>query len=360
MKNKLTLLIDGNWLLMSRMSVLIKGFDKNNPDIAKQQTSNELKELMARSINVMLNRFKEIDNIVFISDGGSWRKQIPIPKSLEDTTYKGNRGQAIELDWDYIYNAFNDLFNQSKELGITCSRHYNCEGDDWVWYWSRRLNADGIHCLIWSSDNDLKQLVQVDQSTQAFTIWYNDKAGLWLPAEMDKPFDEFDFFMKADYISPVLESIKKKLKKYSFIDPNEIILNKILCGDSGDNIKAVVRYTKNNRTYNFAQKDFEKLVNDLEIKTIQDLRSSLNQIAHYICSMKKYKPYRFNENDVIEMLEYNTKLVWLHEEVLPNTAISSMVQDEYQLYDLSYIRDNFKILIGEDDEIKNLFDSINI
>lgn len=360
MKNKLTLLIDGNWLLMSRMSIMTKGFDKNNSEIVKKQTGDELKELIARSINVMLNRFNEIDNIIFISDGGSWRKQLRIPDTLVNTTYKGNRGAShIELDWDYIYKSFSEVFNHCKELGITCSQYANCEGDDWVWYWSRRLNSEGTHCMIWSSDNDLKQLVQVDPNTQAFTAWYNDKAGLWLNKSMDTSFNDIDFFMQAQYISPILESVKTKVrKKYSYIDPNEIILNKILCGDAGDNIKAVVGFDKGGRHYNFAQKDYKTLVNDLNLNTIDDLLKSYSKVAEYICNMKKFKPYNFNVNEVETMLKYNTKLVWLHEDVIPDTIIVTMNQQEYIQYDINEIRTNFKILIREDDEIRELFDSI--
>ena len=358
MNNKLTLLIDGNWLLQSRMSVLANGFQSENSDIVKEQASQELCELIARSINVILNRYSEIDNIIFISDGGSWRKQLPIPKCLENTTYKGNRSQTTELDWGVIYGTFNKIFNHCKELGITCSSHSNCEGDDWIWYWSRKLNADGTHCIIWSSDNDLKQLVQVDQNTQSFTAWYNDKVGLWLPSSIDKPFDEFEFFMKSEYISPILESLKSKNKKVSHIDPNEIILNKILCGDAGDNIKSVVRYEKNGRTYRFSQKDFESLIKDLKINTIDDLKSSYKMIAHYICNLKKFKLYQFNVDDVVDMLKYNTKLVWLHEEVIPDTAILAMNHQEYKQFDLNEIRSNFKVLIEEDEVIKNIFDSI--
>ena len=103
--NNCTLLIDGNWLLLSRFSVINKGFDKKNPDYMKEQASLDLQDLLARSINVILNRFPIIDNMIFISDGGSWRKQLPIPKSLNDITYKGNRTTDVEMDWHYIYGG---------------------------------------------------------------------------------------------------------------------------------------------------------------------------------------------------------------------------------------------------------------
>ena len=175
---------------------------------------------------------------------------------------------------------------------------------------------------------------------------------------MDKPFDEFEFFMKAEYISPILESIKSKNKQISYIDPNDIILNKILCGDAGDNIKSVVRYEKNGRTYRFSQKDFDNLIKDLDINTIDKLKESYAMISQYICNCKKFKQYNFKASDVKEMLIYNTKLVWLHEEVIPETTIAAMNQCEYKVFNIDDIRSNFKVLIGEDDIIKNIFESI--
>ena len=163
---------------MSRMSVLIKKFDKNNSNPVKQAASNEFETLLAKSLNVIINQFKDIDNIILMADGGSWRKKLLIPQCLQNTTYKGNRTQAIELDWDYIYKPFNKFFKKCESLGITCCRYEDCEGDDWAWYWSRRLNDDGINCIIWTSDNDIKQLIQYNSDSRAFTAWYNSKNGL--------------------------------------------------------------------------------------------------------------------------------------------------------------------------------------
>ena len=82
-KNKCTLIIDGNWLLLSRFSVIGRGFEQDMPEQAKEHAKNELHELMAKSISIVLNRFSIIDNIVLVTDGGSWRKQLPIPKAIE-------------------------------------------------------------------------------------------------------------------------------------------------------------------------------------------------------------------------------------------------------------------------------------
>ena len=114
----LTLLIDGNWLAISRMSIFANQFKKSSPDIIKSSAAEDFKILLARSISAILNRFIDIDNIILISDGGSWRKSLTIPKCLE-VTYKGNRGDDMgELDFDIIFKSFNEFISNinSKEF----------------------------------------------------------------------------------------------------------------------------------------------------------------------------------------------------------------------------------------------------
>ena len=355
----LTLLIDGNWLALSRMAVLTKGFQKSNPDIVKQETAKEFKELLAKSISIILNRFNCIDNIILISDGGSWRKSLPIPKCLE-VTYKGNRGKTFqELDFDVIFGSFGEFISHCKEIGITCSSSVNCEGDDWVWYWSRRLNSQGINTMIWSSDNDLKQLVQKD-SCGAVTVWYNDKNGLFLHNSLNEDISDLDFFLKGDPTNPIIQELNRVTKTPPhYINPDDIVLSKVFCGDSGDNIKSIVRYNKKGRTYNFSSKDFEKVSNELQIHSIQDLLTNYANISNYVIQMKKFSPYDIKLSDVFEMLVYNTKLVWLNESMIPDTVIQQMNNCEYKRYDISNIKHNYKLLLEEDDSILNIFEGIS-
>ena len=61
-KSKLTLVIDGNWLLMSRLAVM----NGRYPNI--DELLRELKLLMVRSTNLVLKTFPLIDNIIFNDD----------------------------------------------------------------------------------------------------------------------------------------------------------------------------------------------------------------------------------------------------------------------------------------------------
>ena len=72
--SKLTLIIDGNWLLMSRLSVLNNRFADDN------ELVNELKLLLIKSIKLVLKTFTSVDNIIIVADGGSWRNNLKIPE----------------------------------------------------------------------------------------------------------------------------------------------------------------------------------------------------------------------------------------------------------------------------------------
>ena len=356
--NKCTLIIDGNWLCMSRMSVFNRGFEMDMPEQVKESSQRELQELMAKSISIVLNRFSIIDNVVIVTDGGSWRKQLPVPQQLQDVTYKGNRAPAKELDWKYIYGALTDLSDQCKELGMTVSNHSSIEGDDWVWYWSRRLNADGISCIIWSSDNDLKQLIQTDPDTLAFTAWYNDRNGVWFePGQNDDEIDMLDFFMKPMRIkSPLLENLKQFSKTTSYIKPDDIVMEKIICGDAGDNIKSIAKIVSGNKTYKVSIKMWNEIKSTLNINTLDEFFAAKQAIINEILGIKKFS--LCNADDMSEMFDYNIKLVWLHESVIPETIIMYMNQLEYTIADTNYIKSNYKTMCKKNNSVEDIFDSI--
>lgn len=361
MRNKCTLIVDGNWLLNSRMFVMSDRFRKNLHEDVRKAAQADLTDRLARSIAFTLSKISVIDNVIIVADGGSWRKQLPKPKLVQGITYKGNRSLDDELDWIYIFDSLNNLCSRCAELSLTVSRYTGIEGDDWVWYWTRRLNSEGTNCIIWSVDNDLKQLVQVDNG--AFTAWYcSDKTGLFLPKELEqREMSDIDFMMNPDMESPLVKAIKTATGKVSYIDPNTIITDKIICGDTGDNIKSVIRYVKNGRNRRIGEKEWFKLAHKYGIVTINDLSGEKeNNIIKELVSTYASSVKDLTIDTLREMIEYNKKLVWLNEAVIPESLIAKMNEIEYKQYDLSYIRNNYKAMISSEEstDIENLFDEI--
>ena len=358
MPNKLTVLIDGGFLLVSRACVLEKGFATSNSAAQKNATAKEFKEILSQTLAKILNQIPEADNIVLMSEGGSWRKNLPIPKQLSDTTYKGHREKHIETDWNAIYKAYNEFAKNCEAAGITCSQHSAIEGDDWAWYWSRRLNAEGTSCLIWSSDCDLKQLVQ--DNCKAFTCWYNDRTGLVMPESMAWSDDPVEAMLNPPFYSAVSQALTRRFKKCTYINPDLIVINKILCGDAGDNIKSVIRYKKGSRTYRFADSDYKKFIERTGLTTVKDFLNNTDLVYDYISSQSKFKPYGFVKENIDEMLEYNTSLVWLNEAVIPDPVTKAMVQFEYKQFDVSELKHNSRMLADRSTDIENIFAGINL
>lgn len=354
---KTTLIIDGNWLLMGRAFVMDKCFLKDNTTEMKEEGEYRLTNLLASSVSVVLNRFKDtINNILLVSDGKSWRKKLEKPTCFQED-YKGNRDLEVEYDWDYIFGALDSLCDRFKKLDITTSHHADAEGDDLVYYWSRRLNREGINAMIWSSDNDLKQLIQVDNG--CFTCWYNDRNGLFLHNDLkEKVVDDMDFFMQPMNTNPLLERIKMQAKDVHYINPDEIVMEKIVCGDSGDNIRSLVRVIKGGRKYGVGETDWKKIKDELNIEKLGDFYDKKEQVINKIANLKKFQGL-VSKQDLEMMWDYNIKLVWLNENVIPEHIIQDMNKEEYKEFDVSEAYNNYKIFAPqEENNIEKLFEEV--
>ena len=122
---------------------------------------------------------------------------------------------------------------------------------------------------------------------------------------------------------------------------------------------AIARYSKNNRTYKISERDWGIINNELKITTIQEFLNEKDDICNSIINYKKFQPYNLNKNELIEMIDYNTKLVWLNESIIPETIICFMNTIEYKSYDISYLRSNYKTLCPDNEDIENIFEGIN-
>ena len=124
-KSKLTLLVDGNWLLMSRLAVLKNKYQDDD------ELNKQLKLMMVRSINVVLRTFTDIDNIIFVADGGSWRNTVSIPSNLIrkrergeiiSEEYKGTRKQDDDINRDKLFESYESFIDTLSRNNITTCR----------------------------------------------------------------------------------------------------------------------------------------------------------------------------------------------------------------------------------------------
>lgn len=322
-RSKLTLIVDGNWLMMSRLSILRMRI-KDEDTLIK-----ELKLMMIKSINKMIRDIPQIDNVIFIADGGSWRNKIEVPEFLkkDHITYKGNREKDKEIDWDKIFKGYDEFINVLKETGVNVSREQYIEGDDWAAYWSKLLNSKNINCLIWSADRDLTQLVKINPKTKVFTACWN-KTYMTIEAIEHQEESDMDFFFNSydsNENQKLIESLCLKAGRVEEIHPMDVVIDKIIRGDLGDTILPVV-YKKgksSNKLFRVAQKELDFTL---------DITQS-NEVNAYFEELLNKKAWKDKAtapvDEIIEHFFYNERLVWLDASQYPDNILEKM--RKYQL-----------------------------
>lgn len=355
-KSKLTLVVDGNWLLMSRLSILNGKYED------EYALMKDLKILMIKSINIVLRHFQYIDDLIFVADHGSWRNKQQMPSFLisDGIEYKGNRVKADDINWDIIFKEYDRFIDLLKEKGIKVSHEYDVEGDDWCWYWSQRLNKEHTNCIIWSRDKDLTQLVDREEENGFFTVIWSKEAGLTLKDERDAV---VSFLMNPYYSSNdmILNDIVQKSSKKNYINPESVMVDKIIRGDAGDNIIPIILVgpKKQNgdakRTYRVTTKE---LPEKIDIYNDVDIYNYINSILE----SKKYanritKPFE----DIVEHFKYNRMLVVLNESSYPEyikkifSEYDSKISLDDKNKDLSDVEAE---LIAQKNEIQSILDLI--
>lgn len=342
-KSRLTLIIDGNWLLISRLAVL-----RN-----KYNTVDELfpilKENMIKSVAIVVNQIKCIDNVIFVADGGSWRKRIEQPKVLvednEEDSYKGTRSKSADFDWDKFFTEYNNFIEELSTVGhVNIFKAHGVEGDDWCWYLSNALYKSGTNCLIMSADKDLTQLVKFDPVSFNFVMTYYKVKSTKHLITYDKTIDNYkdqismSFFLDQDKIHnyDCIGACLGIATDKKGIDPKAVVVDKIFRGDVSDNVLAPIKYTSGSKTYKITAKQLDF---GLNINSDEELKAFINRT---IDNNPKYSS--LNKEAVLEHALYNRKLVYLDQGEYPQEILEKMQENAYYTCstnldtELSYIR----------------------
>lgn len=321
-KSKLTLLIDGNWLLMSRLSVITNSYIDDN------ELCKNLQLLMIQSIKKVIKKFPNIDNIIFCADGGSWRNDLEIPETVRDDEghiiyYKGNREKSADINWELVFSAYEKLISQFRQYGINSYKEHLIEGDDLLWYWSQKLNKEGTNCIIWTKDNDLKQLVNINND-KCFSVWWNEQNGMFVKDFND---DDLDFLFNNDYNENdvIFKAITNNIQ-ITKLDGNYIIIDKIIRGDAGDNIMPVLykQAPKSTRKYRISPNDIDYSMNWKDDQVVYNYFDSLLKTKKYSKNVSK------SLKDIIQHFNYNRQLVALDKDYYPKQIIETLNELDYK------------------------------
>lgn len=314
------LIIDGNWMLMNRVFTRKKELESGN--LGREQKKCILKEALSTCVSWYLRNPMIYSGLYIVSDHGSWRKEL-----IEDggeNIYKANRKLDSGIDWSLVWEAFNEFLSGCREKGIGCPNAPMIEGDDWVCGLTRGINESGGCCVILSSDQDLTQLVR---GGRAWTAWINERGELRLHIDLlleggstsrgglNKTlsfWEQNSLFGDRDI---ALEILKRSVRKISYINPEEVVIKKVLAGDKSDNIRPVLEKEHNGRISHFTEKEASGLMNSLGLWKIDGLTERLDEIYEYIKKKKRWSDTELD--DLRSRINYNTNLVLLDDKLIP-------------------------------------------
>lgn len=343
-KNNTTLIIDGNYFIYSRLYVLPRPKQITGLPEEKFMSSDKDRGMLMRKLALdfasELRKLKYIVNrVVFTVDHRSWRKDF-----YPDSGYKSNRTLDEKVDWNGISEVINDFIKIIQKQGVIVNKLPGSEGDDLIFAWAMHLNSIGENCFIWTGDQDLIQLVNYNNSTESYTIWYDNTRSRiigypgfskWLNSSESSK-DNVDIFSQ-DTSFYLVDQVKKEIKE--FISKNNLTqtevycddfaLEKILTGDKSDNIKSVVEKPskKGDKTFNFSPKKAKNVINTFKKRhnRFSTLYLFEEEYKKEIVQLVSREMKVVGKNDeILSNLELNTTLVLLHVNTIPDAIQKSM------------------------------------
>jgi hypothetical protein len=175
--------------------------------------------------------------------------------------------------------------------------------------------------------------------------------------------DELDSFMKM--INPnefLLDKLKQIIKDNEPVYFGDIIMSKIICGDSGDNIMPLLQCRKNNKNIGISQKEWSSIKSYLNITTLEEFFDKQHSIIVNTIRLKRFSSYEFDLDELRNRFKYNTQLVYLSKNSYPDNIYNLMNESsgDYKVFDVEIFKNNYKILsTSKIFEEKEIFEDID-
>ena len=338
---RFTLIIDGhNFFYRSLWSAFRLG--KSKVLTSQKDIDNYEKKLMLDFCNVIKQVNPIINDVVFVEDSHSWRKDL-----LLQQEYKGNRKKIQEdIDKKGFETAIGNFTNTLKSVGVKVSMAERSEGDDLIYAWSDYLFNEGKSSLILSTDRDLNQLVKcvgdvhiIQYGPVNNKLWVSEKTNEAINKLSEKHeitqenlFDElFVVSIENNPFERFVEGVTVEV-----VDPEKVRFMKVVGGDTSDNILPVYYKpaTEDTRAKGLGVKTVEKIYNQFKDKLgcefdyhIYGQEDTVKLLCNVIYDVAKINDENFTRRMLFENIKTNTSLVSLTSESIPEDVMRGMVND---------------------------------
>ena len=283
-----------------------------------------------------------IKRVIFTEDSTSWRKQYT-------EEYKAKRKSDQKVNWKNFYGVIMPEIKKKLSKYAYFSKMSPLESDDLIIYWVDEFKKRKENSIILSSDRDLDQLVYKNDDSWCIKInligkkiYASENYVEWLGLEDTTDEIEYidkekglDLFISGgnileDQYDPEKDFIKELSKDYKFvpINRNKFLLEKIIKGDSSDNIRSIYFHNKRGIGEKGAQKYVAKYP-DFEVPSLYE-DYFIDSLAQRVFEDKKQK---VPKKHILEAIKLNINLMLLETEIIEknNKGISEKVQNSIDL-----------------------------
>ena len=338
---RFTLIIDGhNFFFRSLWSCFRQGSKTKILSTQKDIDAYE-KKMMVDFCSVVKSVSPIVNDIVFIRDSHSWRKDL-----LLEHEYKGNRKKTQDnIDMVGFGEAVNNFTETLVNFGIKVSQAEGSEGDDLIYAWSNYLFNSGKSSLILSTDKDLNQLIKcvddihiIQYSPVTNKLYVSKESNDIIKnisekkeIKMENLFDElFTISIENDPFEKFVNGTDVEE-----VYPEEIRFVKIIGGDVSDNIYPVYfkRGDGETKSKGLGPKTVKKIYDTFKGKLgcdfdyhIYSNDDVMKMLCNIIYEIGKINDEEFTKRMLLENIRTNTKLVALTDESIPSYIIDSMIE----------------------------------
>ena len=339
---RFTLIIDGHNFFFRSLWSCFKQNSKTKILSTQKDIDAYEKKMMVDFCSVVKSVSPIVNDIVFIKDSHSWRKDL-----LLEHEYKGNRKRTQEnIDMVGFGVAINSFTDTLVNFGIKVSQAERSEGDDLIYAWSNHLFDSGKSSLILSTDKDLNQLIKCVNDVHI--IQYSPVSNkLYVSKESNDIINSIsehkevrmeNLFEELFTISIENDPFEKFVNGTDVeeVYAEEIRFTKIIGGDISDNIYPV--YFKQgdgtNKSKGLGPKTVKKIYDTFKGKLgcefdyhIYSNDDAMKILCNIIYEIAKIKDDEFTKRMLLENIKTNTNLVALTDKSIPSDVIENMIEN---------------------------------
>lgn len=336
---RFTLIIDGHNFFFRCLWSTFKQGKKSKILSTKKDIDMYEKKLMVDFCSVLKQLNPIINDIVFVEDSHSWRKDL-----LLQQEYKGNRKKSQDnIDRNGFSQVIENFTETLNNLGVKVSQVERSEGDDLISAWCENLFNEDKSSLIFSTDRDLTQLLKCVNDVHV--IQYSSiQNRLYVCPETKQVIDElnnkeitqenlFDEIFTISIENNPFQNFVETTE-IEVVQPEYVRFTKIVGGDTSDNIFPVYYKpaTETTRSKGLGVKTVDKIYNSFKDKLGCDFdyhiyfnADAMKILCNTIYEVANIKDDEFTKRMLFENIKTNTTLVSLTKESIPDDIIENML-----------------------------------